>query len=65
MPQITKRTKKDGSTSYLIRVSSGYSTAGKHVTRCMTYIPPAELSGRKLEKDVQRKAAEFEEASAC
>mgnify|MGYP002553333973 FL=1 len=61
MAQITKRTKKDGSTSYLIRVSAGYGVDGKHVTRCMTYTPPAELSGRKLEKDVQRKADEFEE----
>ena len=62
MAQITKRTKKGGTSSSLIRVSAGYSTSGKHVTRCMTYTPPAELSGRKLEKDVQRKAAEFEEA---
>ena len=62
MAQITKRTKKDGSTSYLIRVSAGYAVDGKHVTRCMTYTPPAELSDRKLEKDVQRKADEFEEA---
>lgn len=62
MPQITKRTKKDGSISYLIRVSAGYAVDGRHVTRCMTYTPPAELSGRKLEKDVQRRADEFEEA---
>ena len=62
MAQITKRSKRDGSTSYLIRVSAGYAVDGKHVTRCMTYTPPAELSGRKLEKYVQRKADEFEEA---
>ena len=49
MAQITKRSKRDGSTSYLIRVSAGYAVDGKHVTRCMTYTPPAELSGRKLE----------------
>lgn len=61
MAQITKRSKRDGSTSYLIRVSAGYAVDGRHVTRCMTYTSPAELSGRKLKKDVQRKADEFEE----
>ena len=62
MAQITKRIKKDNSISYLIRVSAGYAVDGRHVTRCITYSPPAELSGRKLEKDVQRRADEFEEA---
>ena len=62
MAQITKRIRKDGSPSYLIRVSAGYAVDGRHVTRCMTYTPPAELSGRKLEKDVQHKADEFEAA---
>lgn len=56
MAQIVKRTKKDGSTTYLFRVSVGYSVDGKHITQSQTYTPPAVLTGRKLEKEVQRRA---------
>ena len=52
MAQIVKRTKKDGSTAYLFRVSVGYSVDGKHITQSQTYTPPAGLTGRKLEKEV-------------
>ena len=61
MAQIVKRTKKDGSTTYLFRVSVGYSVDGKHITQSQTYTPPAGLTGRKLEKEVQRRADAFEQ----
>ena len=61
MAQITKRTKRDGSTTYLFRVSVGYDRNGKQVTRSQTYTPPAGLNGRKLEKEVRRRADEFEQ----
>lgn len=61
MAQITKRNKKDGSTTYLFRVSVGYDRSGKQVTRSQTYTPPAGLTGRKLEKEVRRRADEFEQ----
>lgn len=50
MAKIVKRTKKDGSSSFLIRVSNGYDRNGKQVMQSMTYTPPAGLTGRKLEK---------------
>lgn len=61
MAKIVKRTKKDGSPSYLIRVSNGYDRNGKQVMQSMTYTPPAGLTGRKLEKEVQRRADAFEQ----
>lgn len=61
MAKIVKRTKKDGSPSYLIRVSNGYDRNGKQVMQSMTYTPPAGLTGRKLEKEVKRRADAFEQ----
>lgn len=58
--QITKRNKKDG-VSYLFRVSAGYSRDGKQVTRSKTWTPPPGLTGRKLDKEVQRQAQIFED----
>ena len=62
MAQIDRRVKKDGSLSYLIRVSCGYTREGRQVTRSLTYTPPAGLKGRKLEKEVQRQAQLFEDS---
>lgn len=62
MAKITIRVKKNGSPSFLIRVSNGYDRNGKQVTQSMTYTPPAGLTGRKLEKEVQWQASEFEKA---
>lgn len=60
MAQIVKRKNKNGLPSYLFRVSDGYNLNGKQVTRCRTYTPPPGLTGRKLEKEVQRRADAFE-----
>lgn len=60
MAQIVKRKNKNGSTSYLFRVSTGYDRNGKQVTTSCTFTPPPTLTGRKLEKEVRRRADEFE-----
>ena len=61
MAQIVKRKNKNGSTSYLFRVSTGYDRNGKQVTTSRTFAPPPTLTGRKLEKEVRRRADEFEQ----
>lgn len=60
MAQIVKRKNKNGSASYLFRVSTGYDRNGKQVTTSRTFTPPPTLTGRKLEKEVRRRADEFE-----
>ena len=61
MAQIVKRKNKNGSTSYLFRVSTGFDRNGKQVTTSRTFTPPPTLTGRKLEKEVRRRADEFEQ----
>lgn len=46
MAQVIKKTKKDGTTSYLIRAYSGRTQAGKVITKCKTVTPPAGLTAR-------------------
>ena len=48
MAKIIKRTKKDGSCSYCIRVSNGYDRLGRQVLVNRTYTPPPGLTGKKL-----------------
>lgn len=60
MAQVTKKTKKDGTTSYLIRAYSGRTQAGKVITKCRTVTPPAGLTVRKTERWVQEQADQFE-----
>ena len=61
MAKIIKRTKKDGSCSYCLRVSNGYDREGRQVLVNRTYTPPPGLTGRKLERELQRQAVEFEQ----
>lgn len=51
---------KRGNT-YRITVSSGYDVTGKQIRNKMTYVPDGTLTPRKLEKELQRQAALFEE----
>lgn len=60
MAQVIKKTKKDGTTSYLIRAYSGRTQAGKVITKCRTVTPPAGLTARKTERWVQEQADQFE-----
>ena len=53
MAKIVKRTKKDGSCSYCIRVSNGYDRAGRQVLVNRTYTPPPGMTGKKLEKELE------------
>lgn len=61
MAKITKRTKKDGTCSFCIRVSNGYDRLGRQVLVNRTYTPPPGLTGKKLEKELQRQADAFEQ----
>ena len=57
MANITKR--GDG---YLFTVSCGIDGNGKRIRKTMTYTPPAGLTAKQVERDVQIEAAKFEEA---
>ena len=61
MAKIIKRTKKDGTCSYCIRVSNGYDRQGRQVLVNRTITPPLGLTGKKLEKELQRQADAFEQ----
>lgn len=61
MAKIIKRTKKDGSCSYCIRVSNGYDRRGRQVMVNRTFTPPPGMTGKKLEKELQRQAEAFEQ----
>ena len=55
MAKIIKRTKKDGTCSYCIRVSNGYDRQGRQVLVNRTFTPPPGLTGKKLEKELDKK----------
>lgn len=61
MPNITKRTNKDGSTSFLIRVYVDETGAGHQITKSMTWRPPANMRPSTAEKEAGKQAALFEE----
>ena len=61
MAKITKRMKKDGTCSYCIRVSNGYDRRGRQVMVNRTFTPPPGMTGKKLEKELQRQADAFEQ----
>lgn len=60
MAKIVKRMKKDGTCSYCIRVSNGYDRQGRQVLVNRTFTPPG-MTGKKLEKELQRQADAFEQ----
>lgn len=61
MAKIVKRTKKDGSCSYCIRVSNGYDRRGRQVLVNRTFTPPPGITGKKLERELKRQADAFEQ----
>lgn len=63
MATIKKRGGKNG-VSYLIRVSSGYDSAGKQIVHSMTWKPEPNMKKRAIEKELQRQAVLFEEKCA-
>ena len=52
--------KKRG-TSYLIKVSLGYSADGNQQAKFLTWTPPAGMTKRQIEKELNRQAVLFEE----
>ena len=62
MPQITKRTNKDGGLSFLIRVSDGYGSDGRQRKKSMTWVPPVGMSEQKAEKEAAKEATRFEDS---
>lgn len=48
--------------SYQIRVSCGYDTNGKQVTRTKSWKPKANMTAKQIEKELNRQAVMFEEA---
>ena len=46
--------------SYQIRASAGYDIDGKQIVKVKTFRPPAGWSEKRIEKEVQRLAVEFE-----
>ena len=61
MANITKRTNKDGSISYQIRVYVGEKRSGTQVTKSMTWTPAPTMRPTTVEKEAQRQAALFED----
>lgn len=61
MPNITKRTNKDGSASFLIRVYVDETGTGHQITKSMTWRPPANMRPTTAEKEVVKQAALFED----
>lgn len=63
MATIKKRTGKKG-TTYLIRVSCGYTADGTQVIRSMSWKPSSEMSAKAIQKELMRQAVLFEEQCA-
>ena len=61
MPNITLRTNKDGSKSYLIRVYVDETGTGHQITKSMTWRPPKNMRPTAVEKEVNRQALLFED----
>ena len=60
MPNITKRTNKDGSFSFKITVTKGRDANGKQIRHFMTFSPAPNMTEKKAEKEAQRVAFAFE-----
>jgi len=61
MANLTKRTNKDGSTSYLIRAYVGENANGKQIFKSMTWRPPAGMRPTAADKQAEKEAVLFEE----
>lgn len=62
MAELIKRTKKNGETAYLVRVFCGRDKDRKPICKTKTLKPPPGMTGKKLEKELQRQADAFEQA---
>ena len=61
MPNITKRTNKSGSPSYLIRVFVEEAVGGKQRVKSITWRPPTGMRQSAADKQAEKEAILFEE----
>jgi len=61
MANITKRTNKDDSASYLIRVYVDENGTGHQIVKSMTWRPPENMRPTTTEKEINRQALLFED----
>lgn len=61
MANITKRTNKDDSASYLIRVYVDENGTGHQIVKSMTWRPPEAMRPTTAEKEANRQALLFED----
>ncbi len=62
MAYIQKKTNAKGEAVYKIKVSCGYNSDGKQITRTMTYKPDPKMTARQIEKEVNKQAVLFEQS---
>ena len=62
MAQIEERLCKDGSVSYYIRMSDGYTVDGKQRKPFKTWKPPKGMSIDKARKEAEKEAIRFEDS---
>ena len=61
MAYIQKKTNAKGEAVYKIKVSCGYNSDGKQITRTMTYKPNPKMTSKQVEKEVNKQAVLFEQ----
>ncbi|MFA6736711.1 MAG: tyrosine-type recombinase/integrase [Saccharofermentanales bacterium] len=61
MRNVTKKIAKDGTVSYLIRVSAGYNIQGKQIKKSKIYKPSANMSEKQIERELEKQVILLEE----
>ena len=64
MAYIQKKTNAKGEAVYKIKVSCGYNSEGKQITRTKTYKPNPKMTAKQIEKEVNKQAVLFEQEIA-
>lgn len=61
MASIEKKMAKDGSVSYIIRVSNGYNSEGRQLRKSTSYKPSTNMTPKQIQRELNRQATLFEE----
>ena len=61
MATVKQKTRKDGSTSYEIRVSLGRDINNKQILKYHTWTPEPAMTPKQIEKALEREKVLFEE----
>ena len=64
MAYIQKKTNAKGEAVYKIKVSCGYNSDGKQITRTKTYKPDSKMTAKQIGKEVNKQAVLFEQEIA-